>query len=461
MSGNPPIMIPGTRVKSFDPPPVDNDVISEFSIARDFIEAHGENLKYCEKLEGWFRWDGLRWKPDLLFETFQEIRFFAQECAENQPANKRVTAGKTGTIRGIEAQAKTSRDVIQSEDWFDNDLMLLGTPAGVVDLRTGELRTSRKEDRITKSTLVAPGKSSCPIFLKFIREATQGDDALIRLLQQWFGYCLTGLTIEQALMFFYGPGGNGKGLLLNFVTSLLGDYGGVANMQTFAASKSERHQTEIAALRGRRTVTASETKEGQAWDESRIKTLTGGDKVTARFMRQDEFTYTPQFKLMIMGNHKPTLQTVDEAMRRRLMIIPFTFIPPVKDLALGDKLKAESSAVLQWMIEGCLDWQKNGLVKPDSVLTATQEYFEDQDVFQHWLDEECDAEPNNEFKSESASSLYKPWSDFAKARGDNPGSSRSFKDLMARHGFRSKRTKSGIQYLGIRLKVQGSFHDND
>lgn len=455
---NPPIMLPGSKVKSFEPP-IDNDVISEFSIARDFIAEHGENLKFCEAIGGWFRWDGLRWKPDQLFETFQEIRFFAQDCAENQPANKRVTAGKTNTLRGIEAQAKTARDVIQSEDWFDNDLMLLGTPSGVVDLTTGELREGRKEDRITKSTTVAPEKASCPIFLKFIKEATQGDDELIRLLQQWFGYCLTGQVSEQSFMFFHGPGGNGKGLLLNFLTEMLGDYGGVAPIQTFTASKSERHPTEIASLRGKRTVVTSETEEGRAWAESKIKQVTGGDPIKAHFMRKDEFTFMPQFKLMVMGNNKPVLRNVDEAMRRRLMIIPFTFIPPVKDLQLGDKLRAERAAVLQWMIEGCLDWQANGLMKPDSVLAATAEYFEDQDVFQHWLDEACDAEPGNEFKSAGATELYKPWSDFARSRGDDPGSARSFKDLMVRHGFTNKRTKAGIQYLGIRLKVQGSFHD--
>ncbi|MGM5033509.1 phage/plasmid primase, P4 family [Tardiphaga sp. 803_E3_N1_3] len=456
----PPNFTSHANFKAYEPPS-DNDVVSEFSVARDFIEINGEDLKYCEKIGGWFRWDGLRWKPDLLSETFQEIRFFAQQCSENQAANRRVTAGKTGTIRGIETQAKTSRGVIQNEDWFDNEPMLLGTPAGVVDLATGELRPGRKEDRITKSTMVAPETGDCPIWLKFIREATQGDDDLIRLLRQWCGYCLTGKTIEHSLMFFSGPGGNGKGVFLNFMTELLGDYGGVANIQTFAASKSERHLTEIAALRGKRTVTASETTEGQAWDESRIKTLTGGDPIKARFMRQDEFVFMPQFKLMIMGNHKPILQSPDEAMRRRLMIIPFEYKPPVKDLTLGDKLRTEAAAVLQWMIDGCLDWQANGLLKPESVLAATAEYFSDQDVFQHWLDEECDAEPGNEYKSERATDLFKSWADFAKARGDSPGSARSFKDQMIRRGFRNKRMNTGAQYVGLRLRPTASYHHEE
>ena len=461
MSGNPPIVLSGSTLKSYDPPPMDNDVVSEHSVAHAFIEEHGEGLKFCEQIGGWFRWDGTRWKPDHLFETFQDIRFFTQKNTENQPASRRVTFGKTSTLRGIEVQARTAQGVIQREDWFDGELMLLGTPGGIVDLTTGMLRPGQMDDRITKSTVVTPKSGPCPTFLKFIKEATQGDDALIRLLQQWFGYCLTGQTIEHALMFFYGPGGNGKGLLLNFVTWLLGDYGAAADMKTFTASKHERHSSELASLIGKRTVTAPETEEGQAWAESRIKQLTGGDPIKANFMRQDPITFIPQFKLMISGNHKPVLRNVDEAMRRRLMIIPFTFIPPVKDIHLDEKLKDEAPAILQWMIEGCLDWQQNGLIKPDSVTAATAEYFEDQDVFQHWLDEECDCEPGNEHKWEKATDLFSKWATFAKARGDDPGSSRSFKDLMLRHGFTNKRTNTDRRYLGIRIRQKGSFHGED
>jgi putative DNA primase/helicase len=159
----------------------------------------------------------------------------------------------------------------------------------------------------------------------------------------------------------------------------LADYAQTAAMDTFTASKGDRHPTDLAMLRGARLVTASETEEGRAWAESRIKQMTGGDPVTARFMRQDFFTYQPQFKLMIVGNHKPVLQNVDDAARRRFNLVPFTRKPERPDRELEGKLKAEWPGILRWMIDGCLDWLQNGLVRPAAVQAATAAYFDEQD----------------------------------------------------------------------------------
>ena len=146
---------------------------------------------------------------------------------------------------------------------------------------------------------------------------------MMRFLQQIVGYCLTGDTREHALFFIYGPGGNGKSVFLNTVSAIIGDYATTAAMDTFVASKSDRHPTDLAGLRGARLVAASETEEGRAWAEAKIKAITGGDPISARFMRQDFFTYRPQFKLVIVGNHKPVLKNVDDAAERRFNIIPF------------------------------------------------------------------------------------------------------------------------------------------
>ena len=177
-------------------------------------------------------------------------------------------------------------------------------------------------------------------------------------------------------------------------------------METFTASKFDRHPTELAMLRGARMVTASETEEGRSWAESRIKQLTGGDPVTARFMQKDFFTFRPNFKLTIIGNHKPLLRNVDEAARRRFNLIPFTRTPANVDKQLGEKLKREWPGILRWMIEGCLDWQANGLVRPESVIRATESYFEDQDLMGQWLAEACDAEPGNNYKWETTATLF-------------------------------------------------------
>src|SRR5262249_40615227 len=153
---------------------------------------------------------------------------------------------------------------------------------------------------------------------------------------------------------------------------------------TFTASKNDRHPTDLAKLRGARLVTSSETEQGRAWAESRLKAMTGADRISARFMRQDFFEFDPHFKLTIIGNHQPVLQNVDEAMRRRINMIPFTRKPAVIDRDLETKLMAEAPGILQWMIDGCLDWQANGLVRPDVVKVATDNYFADQDTFGQW-----------------------------------------------------------------------------
>ena len=258
---------------------------------------------------------------------------------------------------------------------------------------------------------------------------------MIRFLQQWCGYSLTGDTSEHALVFVHGPGGNGKSVFLNVSTGILGDYAATAAMDTFTASKGDRHPTDLAMLRGARLVTASETEEGRAWAESRIKQLTGGDKITARFMRQDFFTFQPQFKLTIIGNHKPVLHNVDEAARRRFNIVPFVHRPAAPDMCLEEKLRAEWPGILRWMIEGCADWQANVLVRPQSVREATAAYFADQDLFGQWLEDECVVELGNPHRWQTSADLFAHWSTYAKAAGEEPGTQKRMGENMARRGF--------------------------
>jgi putative DNA primase/helicase len=344
---------------------------------------------------------------------------------------------------------------VTTADWA-RDLYLLGTPAGTVDLRTGKLREPDPADGITKLTLVAPSeKAECPLWLKFLNETFGNDTAMIRFLQkQWAGYCLTGDIREQALLFGTGDGGNGKGVFLHTLTNIMKDYAVAATMQTSTASPQERHSTE----------TASETEKGRRWAEARIKQMTGGDPITCRFMRQDDFTYVPQFKLTIIGNHKPELQTVDAAARRRFNIIPFDRKPAVVDRQLEAKLMGEAPGILRWMINGCLDWLKNGLVRPQSVIDATNDYFSNQDSLARWIDECCDCEPGNIYKTASATELYQSWKAYALAAGEEPGSQKSFADklLTAGKGIVAKRTKKGMAYHGIRLQPpHASYHETE
>ena len=308
---------------------------------------------------------------------------------------------------------------------------------------------------LTKTTLVAPDNSGCPFWLKFLKEATNGDQELIRSLQQWLGYCLTGSVREHSFIFVDGPGGNGKGVFLNVTSRILGDYATVAAMDTFTASKHDRHPTDLAKLRGARIVVASETEHGHAWAEAKIKALTGGDRISARFMRQDFFDYDPQFKLTIIGNHKPVIRNVDDAMRRRVNIIPFVHKPPIADMQLEETLITEAPGILQWMIEGCLDWQANGLIRPDIVQAATADYFSDQDLVAQWIEYSCDANPGTYPPIwDYAADLFASWAQYARKAGEDPGSQKAFASELGKRGFERDRKPQGRTFKGIRVKAK-------
>jgi putative DNA primase/helicase len=431
-------------------------IITQDDLARRFAERYAGRLRFCHHTGAWFQWTGTHWRKDETDLAFQFARVLGREASDaaGLTAKEVKEVRKVTFASGVERFARGDPAFAVTADSWDADPFLLGTPAGTVDLRTGSIRAPDPRDGITKLTSVAPAdEAACPIWLGFLDEATGGDPGLVRFLQQWCGYSLTGDTREHALVFVYGSGGNGKTVFLNTTSRIASGYATNAPMDTFAASKTDRHPTDLAMLRGARMVTASETEEGRAWAESRIKQMTGGDPVTARFMRQDFFTYQPQFKLTIVGNHKPVLRNVDEAARRRFNLVPFTRKPAQPDRQLETKLQHEWPAILRWMIEGCLDWQANGLLQPDAVKAATAEYFDNQDLFGQWLEDECDVEAGNDYKWETTATLFTSWSEYAQRAGESPGSKRSFSEAMQRRGFEPSKGSKGVRiFRGVRKR---------
>jgi putative DNA primase/helicase len=353
--------------------------LTEDGAAIAFTQRHRDQLRYCHDTGAWFAWAGTHWRQNRDGLAFTWARDLVRSLNRDTEFKTKAITGKAAFAGAVEKFAQRDRAFAVTAEAWDQDPHLLGTPGGTVDLRTGLLRPAERANHITRVTAVAPAPTAhCPTWLAFLQQATAGDAELIRFLQQWCGYCLTGVTREHALLFIYGPGKNGKSVLLNTVSRILAAYCRSAPMDTFTSSSGDKHPTDLAMLRGARLVTATETEEGRAWAEARIKQMTGGDPVTARFMRQDFFTYTPQFKLTIAGNHKPALKNVDDAARRRFNIVPFLHTPPQPDKHLEEKLQREWPGILRWMIDGCLDWQRAGLVRPKVVADATAEYFEAQ-----------------------------------------------------------------------------------
>jgi P4 family phage/plasmid primase-like protien len=427
---------------------------TEDGIALAFAARFKEQLRYCHHTGAWFRWVSTHWKREETKLAFAWARQVCREFTEGAQGRVKATLAKAATAAAVERFAQADRAFAVTSETWDRDPMLLGTPAGVVDLQTGKIWKAEQEAYITKLTAVAPAATAaCPLWLKFLGETTGGDNELIRFLQQWTGYCLTGDTREHALVFAWGPGGNGKSVWLNTIVGILADYAKNAAMDTFVSSANDRHPTDLAMLKGARMVCASETEEGRAWAEVRIKQLTGGDTITARFMRQDFFEYRPQFKLTVIGNHKPALRNVDDAARRRFNVVPFTHKPDVPDRQLEEKLKAEWPGILRWMIEGCLDWQENGLIRSQSVMDATATYFSEQDLLRQWLDECCDSGPT---KSDTLAALFKSWTDYALVNGEKPRTTTWFTPVMQGLGFESVKHTPGQNskrgFTGVGLK---------
>jgi len=426
--------------------------VSEDAIAQAFTAQYRDRLRFCHSHGKWFEWDGVRWVRDDTGHAFQNMRELARIMADGKKATCRANVTK-----GAEIYARGDRAHAVTGDIWDGGKMLLGTPGGTVDLTTGKLLSADPTAYITRLTAVTPTGEPATAWTDFLQEATRGDDELIGFLKRMCGYLLTGQTTEHALFFIYGPGGNGKSVFLNTITHILADYSETAPIDTFTASRGGKHPTDLAMLRGARGVFASETEAGSEWAEAKIKQITGGDKVTARFMRQDFFTYQPQFKLIIVGNHAPSLKNVDEALRRRFNIIPFINKPNAPDMGLESRLRADAGAILSWMIEGCLEWQQEGLGRPAVIREATDDYFAEQDVFGQWIRAECE-EGNVEEKS---SELFQSYAAYCKRMGDNPGSIRAFSFEMKKRGYRRIERRDASYFQAIRCIPKVFEHWSD
>lgn len=424
---------------------------SDDALALRFTAKHGDDLRFTSLWGRWSRWDGHRWEPDETLTVYDLARSICREAADTAD-NKNVAqrVNSAATIAAVERLARSDRHHAAAVSQWDCDPWLLNTPGGAIDLRSGELHPSDRLDYCTKSTSVAPG-GECPLWLRFLHTVTGGVMELQEYLQRVCGYVLTGSTREHALFFLYGLGANGKSVFVSTIAGILGDYSKVAAVESFTASQGESHPTDLAGLQGARLVTAIETEDGRRWAESKLKSLTGGDKIAARYMRQDFFEYAPQFKLLIAGNHRPGLRTVDEAMRRRFHLIPFNVTIPLeeRDKELPEKLRAEWPGILQWMIAGCLAWQREGLHPPAIVVNATNSYMADEDALGLWIDDRCN---RDRASWTSTRALFESWTEWAEKAGEYVGNQKRFSQNLEAKGFARdpRRDAKGFRGIGLR-----------
>ncbi len=431
---------------------------TEDGLALAFADAHHEKVCWVEEWNRWMIWNGVYWRKQRTRDVYDLVRHLCRNAAvraADLDGGKRLAAELNSAKKraAVETIARSDRRLVAVSEQWDADDWLLGTPAGIIDLRTGQNIGFDPLRYIVRTTTVGPG-GGYPLWLRFLQQVTKGDSQKQAYLKRLFGYCLTGITREHCLIFFYGPGGNGKGVTLSTITGILGELHKAADVETFAERQNPAHSQELARLAGARLVTSQETRKGQYWDEPRLKKLTGGDPVTAHFMRCNDFEYIPKFKLILVGNHKPKFRSVDEAIKRRLHLVPFDYAVPKeqKDLDLAEKLRSEWPGILAWMIEGCLEWQQTGLDAPESVLQATADYLDSEDVTGQWLANRARLTP---MAKTSLKALFESWGEFCELAGIKAkGTSRDLAaELEKRLSEGSKYTRKGIAHFkGIELK---------
>ncbi|WP_108484344.1 phage/plasmid primase, P4 family [Oceaniglobus ichthyenteri] len=470
----------GTRAATADGQPrpntPDETDLSHDALATDLgARSFDADARHVATWGKWLFWEGTRWQIDDRLDHLTRTRAYLRDRAENLTGWAERKAGTLEekesdrlrawakdqsrwlrnkiTVASVESLARSNPASVARADAFDENRLLLGTPGGTVDLRTGQLRAADRGDMITKATTCAPAApgSRPQRWLTFLHEIFDGDADLVAFMQRAAGYALTGLTTEHKLLFLYGTGRNGKSVFLNTLTHIWADYARRAAAETFLNSAVEKHSTGLAGLQGARLVAGSELPVGKTWDESVIKDLTGGDRMTARFMRGDFFDFDPQLTLMIAGNNQPSFRGVDEAIRARVVLVPFTVtIPPERrDKGLADKLRAEGPEILRWAIEGTLQWQERGLDVPARVAAASTEYMDDEDTLGQFLIDETVTDPAGFVTTTDLHDRFKFW---CERQGLHAWTLHTLRKELKSRGFQNHRRPHGRGFIGLKTR---------
>jgi putative DNA primase/helicase len=346
-------------------------------------------------------------------------------------------------------------------DLFDKQKCLLNTETATLNLVNGEPRDFAKTDYLTKMAAVAfDAKAHCPRWEKFLHEVTEDDSDLEAFLRRSVGYCLTGITTEQCFWIVFGSGSNGKTTFLETILALLGDYGCQVKTEVLLDGGYEQKDYHLAELYGRRLVVACESDASRKLATGLLKQASGGEQVIARRPYELPFSFYPEFKIWLSTNYKPRVNDASNAIWRRIHAVPFRAcfakrgeLPARRakpaDTSLREQLKKELPGILNWAISGCLEWQEIGLSPPKTVLEATQQYRQDEDLLGTFI-EDCCVVRNGAF--ETANALYLAYVSWCRDSGEDPGTQKTFGGLLDNRGFRPDRNSKARIWHGIELR---------
>ncbi|MGE7545047.1 phage/plasmid primase, P4 family [Sporosarcina newyorkensis] len=431
--------------------------LTELGNAERIAYEYGHTIKYVGDM-GWLIWDGKRWRFDNKKEieriTNKVLRGLYKSDDEMETKWARMCERRNIRMNSI----KDLMPLVPGErDEFDKHKYLFNVENGIVDLKTGKLQPHDRELNLTQIANVEFDKNAkCPVWMKFIDQIFQGDNDLIEYMQRLAGYSLTGDISEQGMYFLVGGGSNGKSTFVNTIKKIVGDYGSQTNSETFIKRKNDGANNDIARLANARFVSAVESEEGEKLQESLVKTITGGEPITARFLRQEYFEFIPEFKVFFTTNHKPVIGGLDDGIWRRVKIIPFNLNLKAheRDKKLEEKLSLEVPGIFNWLLEGCMKWRQSGLQEPKAVTDATGAYKDDMDILAPFLDEACYAlDRENEAIRIEAKELYNSYCSWCYGAGERVLGNRTFYRMLETKGFgKVKGTGNKTFMTGITLK---------
>lgn len=438
---------------------------SDLGNAKRLVAQHGRDIRYCHDFKRWLIWNGTRWDNEnparivqLATETALNIAAEAERCSDPDVAEDlhkwAIRSQSRLSIDNLIALSRSEVGIPVRPDDLDKAIYLFNVENGTIDLRTGDLREHRREDMITRQAAIRfNADAKCPEFFRFL-DRILPDKECVGFLQRALGYSLTGDVKEQCLFLLYGSGANGKSTLLNAVRDASGPYAKQTPTETLLAKTfGGGVPNDIARLKGARFVTASEVDDGRRMAEGLIKQMTGGEPMSARFMRAEFFEFLPEFKIFLATNRRPHLDGGDPAIWRRIHQVPFSVTIPEneRDPELKNKLLAEREGILAWLVRGAVEWFKNGLQVPAAVKAATEEYRREMDLIGVFLDELC--EVGDDFETE-AGRLYIAYTGWCKESGSTSENQKVFGGNLTRRGFKSVK-KGKMHRRGLRLIGDG------
>ena len=438
--------------------------LTDLGNAERLVALHGQDIRFVPGV-GWLVWDAKRWTRDKTGELLRRAKLTARsilreaaQCDDDELRKKIIAWARASEseprLRAAVSLAQSELPVVAVADDLDGDPWLLTADNGTIDLRTGKLRPHDRADLITKlagATYDPDARSEH--WEKFLDRITGGNVELRAFIQRVAGYTTAGVTDEEILPFAHGPGATGKSTLVEALKAALGDYAATADFETFLARRGDAGvRNDIARLAGARMVVSVEVDDGKRLAEGLVKTLTGGDTVTARFLYAEAFEFTPRFTLWLVANTRPRVNADDDAIWRRILQIPFTVVipPDERDPELKRALRSdatEQSAILTWLVQGCLEWQRRGLDIPAVVREYTAEYRAENDLLGEWIADECQLGPDHWTSANDLRAAYEKWCEGAGVKPIDAG--RLWGAALKSRGCIRKKRSAGHGWQGI------------